>query len=176
MKFCSYPEKSALASAELCFHLYVHFACVPIYIFGLNHKQCASDHMCYHIYEFPGRRHTEQESFEAFSLVFFSIVFTLSGLIHYIYCSTLNFSDNSACPNYSTIYPYCCYYCYYYCYYCCSHCFIYLFHLKVIYLFISIYLFYFLLNSLFVDWYVDLFGQKRLLLRGFLTLRCWELK
>ena len=28
---------------ELCFHRYVHFACVLIYIFGLHHKQCASD-------------------------------------------------------------------------------------------------------------------------------------
>ena len=27
---------------ELCFHRYVHFACVPIYVFGLHHKQCAS--------------------------------------------------------------------------------------------------------------------------------------
>ena len=27
---------------ELCPHRYVHFACVPIYIFGLHHKQCDS--------------------------------------------------------------------------------------------------------------------------------------
>ena len=35
-------EASAL-KAELCYHRYVHFACVPIYIFGLHHKQCAGD-------------------------------------------------------------------------------------------------------------------------------------
>ena len=29
--------------AELCFHRYVHFAYVPIYIFGPHHKVCASD-------------------------------------------------------------------------------------------------------------------------------------
>ena len=29
--------------AELCFHRYVHFACVPIYGFGFHHKQCASN-------------------------------------------------------------------------------------------------------------------------------------
>ena len=28
--------------AELCFHRFVHFHCVPIYIFGFHHKQCAS--------------------------------------------------------------------------------------------------------------------------------------
>ena len=47
----------------------------------------------------------------------FSIVFIFSGLIHYIYCSTLNVYHYSARPNYFTIYPYCCYFCYYYCYY-----------------------------------------------------------
>ena len=35
--------QKAVLKAELCFHRYVHFACVPIYIFGLHHKQCASD-------------------------------------------------------------------------------------------------------------------------------------
>ena len=29
--------------AELCFHRFVHFDCVPIYIFGFHQKQCASD-------------------------------------------------------------------------------------------------------------------------------------
>ena len=29
--------------AELCFHRFVDFDCVPIYIFGFHHKQCASD-------------------------------------------------------------------------------------------------------------------------------------
>ena len=33
----------AVLKAELCFHRYVHFSCVPIYVFGLHHKQCASD-------------------------------------------------------------------------------------------------------------------------------------
>ena len=36
------PGKDVL-KAELCFHRYVHFTCVPIYIFGLHHKQCAND-------------------------------------------------------------------------------------------------------------------------------------
>ena len=35
-------SKSRL-EAELCFHRYMHFFCVPIYIFGFHHKQCASD-------------------------------------------------------------------------------------------------------------------------------------
>ena len=53
----------------------------------------------------------------------FSIVLISSGLIHYIYCSTLNFNHNSASPHYFAIYPYCCHYCYYYCYYyyCCCY-------------------------------------------------------
>ena len=29
--------------AELCFHRYVHFTCVSIYILGFQHKECASD-------------------------------------------------------------------------------------------------------------------------------------
>ena len=29
--------------AELCFYRFVHFDCVPIYIFDFHHKQCASD-------------------------------------------------------------------------------------------------------------------------------------
>ena len=29
--------------AELCFHRYVHFVCVPTYFFGFHHKHCASD-------------------------------------------------------------------------------------------------------------------------------------
>ena len=33
----------AVLKAKLCFHRYVHFACVPIYILGLHLKQCASD-------------------------------------------------------------------------------------------------------------------------------------
>ena len=33
----------AILKAELCFHRYVHFGCLPIYIFGLHHKQCAND-------------------------------------------------------------------------------------------------------------------------------------
>ena len=33
----------AVLKVELCFHRYVHFACVPIYIFGLHQKQYASD-------------------------------------------------------------------------------------------------------------------------------------
>ena len=28
---------------ELCFHRFVHFDFVPIYIFGFHHKQCVSD-------------------------------------------------------------------------------------------------------------------------------------
>ena len=35
--------QKAVLKAKLCFHRYVHFACVPIYIFGPHHKQCASD-------------------------------------------------------------------------------------------------------------------------------------
>ena len=35
-------SKSCLM-AELCFHCFVHFDCVPIYIFSFHHKQCASD-------------------------------------------------------------------------------------------------------------------------------------
>ena len=35
-------SKSCLM-ADLCFHHFVHFDCVPIYIFGFHHKQCASD-------------------------------------------------------------------------------------------------------------------------------------
>ena len=35
-------SKSCLM-AELSFHRFVHFDCVPIYIFGFHHKQCASD-------------------------------------------------------------------------------------------------------------------------------------
>ena len=27
--------------ADLCFHCFVHFSCVPIYILGFRHKQCA---------------------------------------------------------------------------------------------------------------------------------------
>ena len=38
-----YVKKKAVLKAELCFYRYVHFACVPVYIFGLHHKQCASD-------------------------------------------------------------------------------------------------------------------------------------
>ena len=33
----------AILKTEFCFHRYVHFARTPIYIFGLHHKQCASD-------------------------------------------------------------------------------------------------------------------------------------
>ena len=29
--------------AQLCFHRFVHFDCVPIYIFGFHPKQCVSD-------------------------------------------------------------------------------------------------------------------------------------
>ena len=29
--------------AELCFHRYLRFTCVPMYGFGFLHKQCASD-------------------------------------------------------------------------------------------------------------------------------------
>ena len=35
-------SKSCLM-AEICFHRFVHFDCVPVYIFGFHHKQCASD-------------------------------------------------------------------------------------------------------------------------------------
>ena len=35
-------SKSCLM-AELCFHRFVQLGCIPIYIFGFNHKQCASD-------------------------------------------------------------------------------------------------------------------------------------
>ena len=35
-------SKSCLM-AELCFHRFVHFDCVPINIFGFHHKQCASN-------------------------------------------------------------------------------------------------------------------------------------
>ena len=35
-------SKSSLM-AELCFHRFVHFDCVPTYIFAFHHKQCASD-------------------------------------------------------------------------------------------------------------------------------------
>ena len=35
-------SKSCLM-AELCFHRFVHFYCVPTYIFGFHYKQCASD-------------------------------------------------------------------------------------------------------------------------------------
>ena len=35
-------SKSCL-KAELCFHHYVYFACVPIYVFSFHHKQCSSD-------------------------------------------------------------------------------------------------------------------------------------
>ena len=34
-------SKSCLM-AELFFHRFAHFDCVPIYIFGFHHKQCAS--------------------------------------------------------------------------------------------------------------------------------------
>ena len=34
--------KSCL-KAKLCFQHFEHFACVPIYIFGFQHKQCASN-------------------------------------------------------------------------------------------------------------------------------------
>ena len=30
--------------AELCFQRFVHFGCVPIYIFSVHHKQCAGDY------------------------------------------------------------------------------------------------------------------------------------
>ena len=36
-------SKSCLM-AELCFYHFVHFDCVPIYIFDFHHKQCASDY------------------------------------------------------------------------------------------------------------------------------------
>ena len=29
--------------ADLCFHRFVHFGCVSVYIFGFENKQCASD-------------------------------------------------------------------------------------------------------------------------------------
>ena len=35
-------SKSCL-KAEPCFYRYVHFACVPIYVFSFHHKQCASN-------------------------------------------------------------------------------------------------------------------------------------
>ena len=35
-------SKSCLM-VELCYQHFVHFDCVPIYIFGFNHKQCASN-------------------------------------------------------------------------------------------------------------------------------------
>ena len=28
---------------ELCFYYFLHFDCVPIYLFDFHHKQCASD-------------------------------------------------------------------------------------------------------------------------------------
>ena len=33
----------ATLMAGPCFHRFVHFDCVPIYIFGFHQKQCASD-------------------------------------------------------------------------------------------------------------------------------------
>ena len=35
-------SKSCLI-AKLCFHRFVHFGCVPIYIVGFHHRHCASD-------------------------------------------------------------------------------------------------------------------------------------
>ena len=35
-------SKSCLM-AELRFHRFIHFDCVPIYVFAFHHKQCASD-------------------------------------------------------------------------------------------------------------------------------------
>ena len=29
--------------AELCYHRYVHFVCVPMYVFGFHHKQCTGN-------------------------------------------------------------------------------------------------------------------------------------
>ena len=34
--------KSCLMT-ELCFHCFVHFDCVPIFVFGFHHKQCANN-------------------------------------------------------------------------------------------------------------------------------------
>ena len=42
IKKCTGFLKATLKT-EFCFHRYVHFACTPIYMFGLHHKQCASD-------------------------------------------------------------------------------------------------------------------------------------
>ena len=36
-------ESKSCLKAELCFHRYVYFACVPIYIFGFQNKHFASD-------------------------------------------------------------------------------------------------------------------------------------
>ena len=36
--------------AELCLQCYVHFGCVPIFIFSFHHKQCASVDFSVHLY------------------------------------------------------------------------------------------------------------------------------
>ena len=44
-KLCSWPQGCALPSPQMSYRKIqnMHFDCVPIYIFGFHHKQCASD-------------------------------------------------------------------------------------------------------------------------------------
>ena len=49
--------------AELCFHRFVHFDCVPIYIFGSHHKQCASDKKDFTFVKFTSQMFSSADKF-----------------------------------------------------------------------------------------------------------------
>ena len=75
--------------AELCFHRFVHFDCVPIYIFGFHNKHCAGDKKDFTFVKFTSQSFSSaDESLKEEThllLLWDGLVATLHTLCSYIY-------------------------------------------------------------------------------------------